>query len=102
MFVLQKKKHLFHTNQSGFVSQHSCQTHWLNFINSNRINGSVFIDFKNAFDTINHTILATKKRLSYFGSNASCVEMLSSFLTARGQCVSFKKSISLLTYIEGG
>ena len=64
------KHNLFHTNQSGFRSQHSCQTalikaneYWLNSINSNKINGSLFIDFKQAFDTINHTILA--KKLSY-------------------------------------
>ena len=52
------KHNLFHTNQSGFRSQHSFQTalikaneYWLNSINSNIINGSLFIDFKQAFDT---------------------------------------------------
>ena len=42
------QNHLFHTNQSGFRSQHSCQTalintneYWLNSINYNRINGSL-------------------------------------------------------------
>ena len=69
-------------------------------MNSNKINSSLFIDFKQAFGTINHTILA--KKLSYYGLSASCVQMLSSFLTARGQCVSFNKYISLLTYFERG
>ena len=101
------KHNLFHTNQSGFRSQHSCQTalikaneYWLNSINSNKINGSLFIDFKQAFDTINHTILA--KKLSYYGLSDSCVQFLSSFLTDRGQCVSFNKSISPLTNIKRG
>ena len=47
------KHNLFHTNQSGFRSQHSCQTalikaneYWLNSINSNKINGSLFIDYQ--------------------------------------------------------
>ena len=82
------KHNLFHTNQSGFRSHRSCQTalnkaneYWLNSINSHKINGSLFIDFKQAFDTINHTILA-KKRL-YYGLSDSCVQFLSSFLTAR-------------------
>ena len=49
------RRHLFHTNQSGFRSQHSCQTaltkvneYYLSSINSNKINGSLFIDFKQA------------------------------------------------------
>ena len=98
---------IIYTNQSGFRSQHSCQTalirvneYWLNSINSDKINGSLFIDFKQAFDTINHTILA--KKLSYYGLSDSCVQILSSFLTARGQCVSFNKSISPLTNIKCG
>ena len=101
------RHNLFHTNKSGFRSQHSCQTaliraneYWLNSINSNKINGSLFIDFKQAFDTINHTILA--KKLSYYGLSDSCVQILSSYLTARGQCVSFNKSISPLTNIKCG
>ena len=60
----------------------------------------LFIDFKQAFDTINHKILA--KRLSFYGLSDSCVQFLSSFLTARRQCVSFNKSISPLTNIKRG
>ena len=57
------KHNLFHANQSGSRSQHSCQTalikangYWLNSINSNKIKWLLFIDFKQALDTINHTI----------------------------------------------
>ena len=59
-------------------------------------------DFKQAFDTINHTGLA--KKLLYYRLIASRVPMiiLSVFITARGQCVSFNKSISPLTFIERG
>ena len=74
--------------------------YWLKPKEFNKINGSLFIDFKQAFDTINLTILA--KKLSYYGSGDSCVQVLSSFLTDRGQCVSFNKSISPLTNIKGG
>ena len=101
------KHNFFHINQSAFRSQHSCQTalikaieYWLNSINSNKINDSLFIEFKQAFDTISHTILA--KKLSYYGLSDFCVQLFSSFLTARGQCVSFNKSISPLTNIKRG
>ena len=101
------KLNVFHINQSGFRSQYSCQLalikyneYWLNSTNSNKIKGSLFIDFKQAFDTINQAILA--KKLSYYGLSDSCVQFLSSFVTARGQCVSFNKSISPLTNIKRG
>ena len=67
IFILQKKYHLFQTYRSGFRSQHFCQTasikaneYWLNSINSNKINGLLFIDFKQVFDTINNAVLALK------------------------------------------
>ena len=74
--------------------------YWLNSINSNKINGSLCVYFKQAFYTISHTILV--KKLSYHGLSDSCVQFLSSFLSARGQCVSFNKSISPLTNITRG
>ena len=101
------KHNLFHTNQSGFRSQRSCQTalikaneYWLNSIYSNKIYGSLFIDFKQAFDTINYTIFAIK--LSHYGLSDSCVQILCSFLTVKGQCVSFNKSISPFTNTKRG
>ena len=69
-------------------------------MNSNKVNGSLFIDFKQTFDTINRTILAEKR--SYYGLSDSCVQLLSSVLTDRGQCVSFNKSIFPLTFIYHG
>ena len=89
------KHHLFNTitNQSGSSSQHSCQTalikvneYWLKSINASKINGSSFIDLKQALNTIDHTTSA--KKLSYYGLSDSFVQHVSSFLTARGQCVS--------------
>ena len=38
--------------------------------------------------------------LVYHGLSDSCDQLLSSSLTPRGQCVSFNKSISPLTYIK--
>ena len=46
-----------------------------------------YLRFKNKQDTINNTILAGK--LSHYGLSDSCVQHLPSFLTGRGQSVSF-------------
>ena len=60
----------------------------------------MFIDFKKAFDVIDHTILI--KKLSYYGLSETCVRFLESFLCNREQCVSFNKEMSVVTTIERG
>ena len=63
--------------QSGFQKHQSCQTAlvrineiWLQSMNSRKLNGSLFIDFERAFDTINHSILMSK--LSCYGFDDAC------------------------------
>ena len=60
----------------------------------------MFVDFKQAFDTIDHTILISK--LSHYGLNDTCIQLLSSFLVGRVQRVSFQREISDLSQIERG
>ena len=61
------KHNLLHKYQSGFRPKHSCQTaliklinNWLDAINKKEITGAVFLDFKKAFDLVNHNILLKK------------------------------------------
>ena len=58
---------LLHKTQSGFRSQHSCETalvnmidSWLNATDNSKMIGVVLVDFKKAFDLVGHQILLDK------------------------------------------
>ena len=58
---------MFHTLQPGFRSKHLCHTAlssmcdmWLSAVDRSDIAGAVFLDFKKAFDLVDHTILQQK------------------------------------------
>ena len=65
MFLHQHE--LLHKTQSGFRAQHSCETAlvnlidlWLNAIDNSKMVGVVLVDFKKAFDLVDHQILTNK------------------------------------------
>ena len=81
---------LLNTSQSGFQSLHSTLTEllevtnsWSVNIDSGLVNGVVFIDLKNAFDTIDHKIMLQK--LGNYGVNPNCLRWLKSYLTNQTQ-----------------
>ena len=56
-----------HKTQSGFRSKHSCETalvhmidNWLTAIDNGKMIGVVLVDFKRAFDLVDHQILLSK------------------------------------------
>ena len=64
------KYKLIHPNQSGFRSKHSCVTaltkivdHILKEMDQGNYTGVLFLDFKKAFDMVNHTILLSKLKV---------------------------------------
>ncbi|GFO45617.1 RNA-directed DNA polymerase from mobile element jockey-like protein [Plakobranchus ocellatus] len=65
-----------------------------------KINGSLFVDFKQAFDTIDHDILI--KELSCYGLSCSTLHLLQSFLSQGVQSVSFNNNISKASLIRRG
>ena len=78
MAYLNKYK-LLHDNQSGFKPKHSCQTalvklinDWMKCIDKGDLVGALFIDFRKAFDLVDHAILLNK--LALYKLNPSAIQ----------------------------
>ena len=85
--------------QSGFRKKNSIKTSLLNstnewFINIDKgyLNGEIFLDFKKAFDCVNHDILITKLKLYGCTENTLC--WFKSCLTNRRQMCKIGRTIS--------
>ena len=81
---------LLHKTQSGFRSNHSCETAltnlmniWTTAMNKGLLNGVIYIDFHKAFDLVDHKLLLDKLKL--YKCNALSTKWLSSYLTDRSQ-----------------
>ena len=99
--------HLLHPGQSGVRQNHSCHTalinmvdDWLQNINNNKYCGVLFVDFKKAFDVIDHDLLLRK--LKIYGLSTNTLMFLRSYLTNRQQCVVVKSSISTFQTLHYG
>ena len=98
---------LFYPFQSGFRRFHSCHTAltrlcdtWLSAINKGQIVGAVFLDFKKAFDLVNHEILLQK--LDVYIKNPSVVNFFRSYLTDRRQYVYLNGKFSSVGMVQHG
>ena len=97
-----EKHNLFHSSQSAFRKNHSCETAILNLTekmyascNNGKLTAAVFIDFSKAFDLINHSKLLDK--LEHYGISPVSIPLFASYLNDRTQtvCISNKQSTSL-------
>lgn len=86
------KYKLIHECQSGFRHKHSCQTalvklidQWMSCIDRGDIIGTLFIDFRKAFDLVDHSILIQKLSLYKFSSKS--LNWFSSYLNTRLQTI---------------
>ena len=98
---------LFHELQSGFRKGHSCNTaltsmcdSWLSSINESLICGAIFLDFRKAFDLVNHQILGQKVNL--YTNNKNTSDFITSFLNDRSQQVLLNGEYSMLGYLTRG
>ena len=98
---------LFCSSQSGFRLFHSCETAlnklknaWLTSINNSQMVGSVFLDFRKAFDIVNHAILA--KKLETYQLDKKSVDFFCSYLHNRTQAVRVNGITSATGLIEHG
>ena len=102
-----ENNNLFHSFQSGFRPNHSCNTalaslcdNWLSNINESKLTGAVFLDFKKAFDLVDHSVLLQK--LNEYIRNDNTLQFFKSYLCQRQQYVSVNCSSSELGFVECG
>ena len=98
---------LLHKYQSGFRPKHSCQTalvnlidNWLSAINRSEFIGTVYLDFKKAFDLVNHKTLLIK--LKQYFPQSKITEFIESYLTNRSQFVILNGNKSNRKEIQSG
>ena len=101
-----KENNLFHHLLSGFRKSHSTETALIRLVDqlllnldNDKITGLVFIDYKKAFDLIDHQLLLSK--LKVLGVNESFLPLFRDYLSGRSQyvtidgCHSTKRSVTL-------
>ncbi|MCG8112744.1 MAG: reverse transcriptase domain-containing protein [Candidatus Thiodiazotropha taylori] len=93
------KFNLLHQSQSGFRTKHSTESAmvrmidaWLKAINDGKITGCVLVDFRKAFDLVDHKILLNK--LECYKCKNICLSWFESYLTNRTQRVYLNNNLS--------
>ena len=59
---------------------------WLKAVSDGKLTGCVMVDFRKAFDLVDHQILLNK--LKCYKCDANCLSWFESYLSNRTQCVS--------------
>ena len=83
---------LIYRAQSGFRPNHSTD--------KDNTSGLVFLDFKKAFDLVNHKVLLDK--IGLYGGIVGTVNWFESYLSERHQCVKVNGLKSSLTRVKQG
>ena len=98
---------LISDSQSGFRSKHSCSTamqhlysQWIESQKSRHSLVLLFLDFRKAFDTVNHNLLI--KKISSLGISGHLLSLLNSYLAGRTQCVKINSSLSTTLPVSCG
>ena len=98
---------LLNPYQSGFRKFHSCQSallqlteQWLTNMDDGCLTGVTFLDFRKAFDLVDHEILVQKLKCYNFDSQA--LEWFKSYLQNRQQSVYIGNTASKFNQIKAG
>ena len=90
---------VIHQSQSGFRKIHSIETAlllktetWLKALKAGKIVGTVLVDFRKAFDLVNHNSLLQK--LSYYKCSDHFLKLMKSYLSNREQVVGLNNKLS--------
>ena len=102
-----ESNNLLHPFQSGFRTKHSCHTAlsrlsnaWLSNMNDSLITGAVFLDFKKAFDLVDHSTLLSK--LHHYIPDSPSLPFFKSYLEDRKQKVLVNGSFSSKKLVKFG
>ena len=98
---------VLHKFQSDFRSGHSTETaltlmteSWLKAINDGNIVGTIMVDFRKAFDLVDHDLLL--HTLSLYRCGADFIRLMTSYLKSRSQVVSLHGKQSSSCKISSG
>ena len=98
---------LIYINQSAFRAHHSTETALIRLtdrllfnMDQDKLTGMIFIDFRKAFDVIDHATLLQKLQL--YGATSSTVEWFQSYLSERKQYVQLSNHVSSILSITDG
>ena len=107
LMAYMNKYNIIHESQSGFRQKHSCQTaliklidQWMADIDKGDTIGSMFIDFRKAFDLVDHIIL--KQKLAAYELNDTSLRWFTSYLESRKQSIQYDRGMTSFTNIKSG
>jgi hypothetical protein len=99
MYQYLAKYNILHDAESGFRSNHSCQTalvnilgKWIVQMNNENVNVVILLDLRKAFDLVDHDIMA--KKLEIYGFNKKALARFNSYMTNRTQHVQIGNALS--------
>ena len=103
-----RENNILYDFQSGFRERYSTETAYnsnhrpiaYKYIDKNNVSGLIFIDYKKAFDLINHDILLSK--LKTYGIKSKELAFFASYLNDRTQVVNIEGQISTSKTITHG
>ena len=91
-FQCKTRHKLLYNTQSGFRPNHSCETalihmveKWLRSLDKGELAGVILVDFRKAFDLVDHSILL--KKMELYKLNQNSWNFFRSYLTNRQQSI---------------
>ena len=98
---------VLHQSEGGFRSGHSTETaftlmaeRWLKAMNDGNVVGTIMVDFRKAFDFVDHSLLI--KKLGVYKCREHFIKFMDSYLCQRTQVVSTDGKLSRICYIKCG
>ena len=100
--ILNRTTHLLDERQHGFLSQRSCTTNMVGFLDSVALSVNdlktvstdvVYFDFSKAFDSVNHDLILSKLKNMY-GIDGRLLKFIQKYLQGREQSVVLENCVS--------